>query len=114
MPRSMIERTFPGGLAIPMDDVGAGVYLQGVEHNAEAPPPGTGTGLAGAWPGDEGDDGETSPRKPVIAVALVLAVVFGAAWLSAVVIVGPDNGLAQAMLFACVAMVLTAALTRDE
>ena len=114
MPHSMVERTFPGGLAIPMDDSGAGLCLQVVERHAEAPPPEREAGPAHAWPSDEGDDKESSPRKPVIAVALVLAVVFGAAWLSVVVIVGPDYGLAQGLLLACVAMVLTAALTRDE
>ena len=114
MPHSMVERTVPGGLAIPIDNSGAGLCLQGVERNAEAPPPASATGSAHAWPGDEGDDKESSPRKPLIAVALVLAAVFGAAWLSVVVIVGPDYGLAQGLLLACVAMVLTAALTRDE
>jgi hypothetical protein len=36
MARYVVERTFPDGLAIPMDDSGAGVCLRVVERNADA------------------------------------------------------------------------------
>ena len=35
MPRYMVERTFPNGLVIPMDDVGAGACGQVVDRNAD-------------------------------------------------------------------------------
>ncbi len=35
MPRYLVERTFPAGLAIPMDSNGAGVCRQVVDRNAE-------------------------------------------------------------------------------
>ena len=35
MPRYMVERTFPDGLAIPMDDTGAGICGQVVSRNAD-------------------------------------------------------------------------------
>jgi hypothetical protein len=36
MPRFMVERTFPGGLAVPADERGAAVWRQVVERNADA------------------------------------------------------------------------------
>jgi hypothetical protein len=36
MPRYMIERTFPGGLAIPLTDEGDGICRKVDERNAEA------------------------------------------------------------------------------
>lgn len=35
MPRYMVERTFPEGLAIPIDEVGAGVCLNVIGNNAQ-------------------------------------------------------------------------------
>jgi hypothetical protein len=35
MPRYLVERTFPDGLAIPVNDEGAGVCLQVVDRNAD-------------------------------------------------------------------------------
>ena len=36
MPRYLVERTFPGGLAVPADKVGAGAFGRVVAGNAEA------------------------------------------------------------------------------
>jgi hypothetical protein len=86
----------------------------GVDESAETSPPRMEAEPARSRPDDEGDATDSSPRKPVMAVALLLAAAFGAAWLSVVVVAGPDNGLTHGFLLACAAMVWLAVLTRED